>query len=63
MKVSIPIETAAVIFPAAYDLANMPRKKKKKMKKEFNKVLHQHLGEWLENNESYYEKLQSNTNN
>lgn len=62
MKVTIPIETAAVIFPAAYDLANMPRKKKKKMKKEFNKVLHKHLDEWLENKETYYEKLQINQN-
>jgi hypothetical protein len=62
MKVTIPIETAALIFPAAYDLANMPRKKKKKMKKEFNKVLHQHLGEWLENEETYYEKIQNNKN-
>ena len=62
MKVTIPIETAVHIFPAAYDLANMPRKKKKKMKKEFNKVLHQHLNEWIENKETHYEKLQNNTN-
>jgi hypothetical protein len=63
MKVTVPIETAVLIFPAAYDLASMPRKKKKKMKKEFNKVLHQHLNEWIENQELYYEKLQNNKNN
>ena len=42
-KVLIPIKAAITIFP------NMPRKKKKKMKKEFSKVFAKKLNEWLEN--------------
>lgn len=48
-KVLIPIKAAITIFPEMYDLDNMPRKKKKKMKKEFSKVFAKKLNEWLEN--------------
>lgn len=57
MKVNIPIEAVINIFPAAYDLKNMPRKKKKKMKKEFAKVFNREFEHWLENNKENYERI------
>lgn len=53
MKVNIPIEAAISIFPAVYDLKNLPRKKKKKLKKEFTKVFNRKFEHWLENNKEY----------
>jgi hypothetical protein len=54
MKITVPIDIAVHIFPNVYDIVDMPRKKKKKMKKEFNKVFHQRFNEWLKN-ENYHE--------
>jgi hypothetical protein len=48
-RVKIPIDTATTIFPEMNDLGNMPRKKKKKMKKEFSKLFVKKLTEWIEN--------------
>ena len=48
-KVNIPIKSAMTIFPEMSDLGNMPRKKKKKMKKEFSKLFVKKLTEWIEN--------------
>jgi hypothetical protein len=49
-RVKIPIQAAMTIFPEMYDLGNMPRKKKKMMKKEFSKVFTKKFNEWLNNN-------------
>jgi hypothetical protein len=48
-KIQIPLRAAITIFPEMYDLGNMPRKKKKKMKKEFSNVFTEKFKEWLEN--------------
>jgi len=48
-RVKIPIDAATTIFPEMNDLGNMPRKKKKKMKKEFSKLFVKKLTEWIEN--------------
>jgi len=57
MKITIPMHAALVLFPAAHDLASLPRKKKKKMKKEFNKVFQKHISEWLEKHKLNNENL------
>jgi hypothetical protein len=49
MKVTIPIQGVLSIFPEGADLANMPRKKKKKMKKQFAKVLEREFEKWAQN--------------
>ena len=48
-KILIPIKSAITIFPEMCDLNKMPRKKKKKMKKEFSEVFTKKFNEWLEN--------------
>lgn len=48
-KLLIPINEVMIIFPEMSDLANVPRKKKKKMKKEFSKLFIKKFNEWVEN--------------
>ena len=48
-KVNIPLDRASVIFPEMVNLGNMPRKKKKMMKKNFSKLFAKKFKEWLDN--------------
>lgn len=48
-KVKIPLDRASVIFPEMVNLGDMPRKKKKMMKKNFSKIFAKKFNEWLEN--------------
>ena len=50
MKIKIPVEAALSIFPEGRDLGNMPRKKKKAMKKRFAKVFEKQFELWYEQN-------------
>jgi hypothetical protein len=48
-KIQIPLGAAMTIFPEMNDLGDMPRKKKKMMKKNFSKLFAKKFNEWLEN--------------
>ncbi len=50
-RVLIPINAATKIFPEMSELGNMPRKKKKQMKKQFSKIFTEKFEEWLKNKE------------
>jgi hypothetical protein len=50
-RVLIPINAATTIFPEMSELGNMPRKKKKQMKKQFSKIFTEKFEEWLKNKE------------
>jgi len=58
VRIKIPIDTVLVIFPEGHNIGNLPRKKKKQMKKTFSKVFTEKFYEWLKNNklinERYY---------
>jgi len=49
-RVKIPIQAALVIFPEVSNIGNVPRKKKKLMKKTFSKIFTERFYEWLNNN-------------
>lgn len=49
-RIKIPIESALVIFPEGHNIGNLPRKKKKQMKKTFSKVFTERFNEWIKNN-------------
>ena len=48
-KVNIPLDRASVIFPEMVNLGDMPRKKKKMMKKNFSKLFAKKFKELLDN--------------
>ena len=50
IRLKIPIQAALVIFPEGHNIGNLPRKKKKQMKKTFSKVFTERFNEWLGNN-------------
>lgn len=50
IRLKIPIQAALVIFPEGHNIGNLPRKKKKQMKKTFSKVFTERFNEWLKNN-------------
>lgn len=48
-KVKIPIDAAVRIIPEIANIGSLPRKKKKQMKKYFDKVFMDKFYKWLEN--------------
>lgn len=48
-KVNIPIDAVINMFPEISNIGNLPRKKKKQMKKNFDKVFMGEFNKWLEN--------------
>jgi hypothetical protein len=48
-KVKLTLSDVITLFPEMENLGNLPRKKKKMMKKNFSKVLNKKFNEWLEN--------------
>ena len=48
-RVKIPIDAVVNMFPEIANIGNLPRKKKKQMKKNFDKVFMDKFYKWLEN--------------
>ena len=48
-KVKIPIDAVVILFPEISNIGNLPRKKKKQMKKDIKKTFMKKFDEWLEN--------------
>ena len=48
-KVKIPIDAAVKIIPEIANIGSLPRKKKKQMKKYFDKLFMDKFYKWLEN--------------
>lgn len=61
MKVTIPMTTAVLVYPKIANLGDMPRKKKKRLKKEFNRELSKQLENYIQKNENN-ENTQSHSN-
>jgi len=52
MKISIPFDLVIALSPKMNNYHNNPRKKKKQLKKEFNKLLIETVLEWTKNLEN-----------
>jgi len=52
MKVTIPMMQAVLVYPKIANLGEMPRKKKKRLKKEFNRELSKQLDNYIKINEN-----------
>lgn len=51
-KVKIPIDVAVKVIPEISNIGSLPRKKKKQMKKNFDKMFMDKFYKWLENGKS-----------
>lgn len=51
-KVKIPIDVAVKVIPEIANIGSLPRKKKKQMKKNFDKMFMNKFYKWLENGKS-----------
>jgi hypothetical protein len=51
-RVKIPIDVAVKVIPEIANIGSLPRKKKKQMKKNFDKMFMDKFYKWLENGKS-----------